>query len=242
MNSRLVPLIETDVTRGGPSGPSHDDGGFTASPYQAAMHAQRRTVPSTLRYSVLVVSGLVLGPLIYPGVLTFSHTTLQHGAIVAGVMVAMMWAARDVWWRFGPSSRAYRVAWIAEAAFSNIGFLTLAYAGAERGFVFWLLFLVQVFLIAMEDASTAFPRIMFGVGPIAIAALYCVQGRYELAVWAVVMGGVAQVMCFELQKIGRRLSAEVRERQALAHRLSELSKYEERARIAEIFTTVSPPS
>jgi signal transduction histidine kinase len=40
------------------------------------------------------------------------------------------------------------------------------------------------------------------------------------------------VMCIELRRIGRRVSAEVRERQTLAARVSELSRHQERSRIA----------
>jgi signal transduction histidine kinase len=224
--------IEDDVMPPISGGLPHDNGGFAEQPYQAAMHRQRRTDASTITYSLLLCVSLVFAPLLYPPFAAWGHFTLWQSGTLAALMVGVMVAAREVWLRRGAASAAYKWTWRLEATLCNFGFLYMAWVGQDHGFGWWLVYIIQVFLIAMEDITTRFPMTMFAVGPVVVAIAYALKGDFTSAAWALTFGCCAEVMCIEVRKIGRRLSAEVRERQALAARVVELHKHQERTRIA----------
>jgi signal transduction histidine kinase len=224
--------IEPDVMPPVAGGLPHENGGFAEQPYQAAMHRQRRTDVSTITYCVLICVSLVFAPLLYPPFAAWGHFTIWQSGTVAGCMVCVMVAAREVWLRRGAASAAYKWTWRLEATLCNFGFLLMAWLGQDHGFGWWLAYIIQVFLISLEDITTLFPPVMFATGPLVCAAAYALKGDFTNAAWAFTFGCCAQVMCVELRKIGRRLSAEVRERQALAARVVELHKHQERTRIA----------
>lgn len=197
------------------------------------MHAQRRTLASTIRYTALMLAGLVVSPLLVPQMAELGHFDPVHAATGCVVSLAMIFAATAAFHRSGFDSRLYRVLWVLETTAVNLTFLSLAFVAQGKAPWFWVLILIQVFLIALEGSFSLWPPILYSGGAV-LAALGHLFVHHEraAAVWALLFGGSALVMCIELQRIGRRLSRMVVEREQLIHELVESRSGEERARIA----------
>ncbi len=180
-----------------------------------------------------MAAGLIVAPLLVPQMALVGHFNPLHAATGCAVSLAAILIATVVFYRYGYASRAYRWMWGIETTAVNLTFLSLAFAGKGAAPWFWVLVLVQVFLIALEGSFSKWPLIMYAIFPALAAVGHVVIHRAPVAaVWALLFGGCAVVMCVELQRIGRRLSAMVVEREELLHELVERRASDERARIA----------